>query len=296
MNKLLNKMERKLGRFAVPHLMYYVIIIYAAGAVIGLVAPDVYYSYLALDFGKVLHGQVWRLFTFLLEPYPLNSFMSYFWLAIELYLYYYIGTSLEQMWGTFRFNVYYISGVLCNIIAAGVLYAVFGDMIYPIGLSYISRSLFLAFAVVFPDIRLLVMFIIPVKMRWLGYLYGGYLAYEVVTYLLYGTKEGIAMAVAIVIAVANFLVFFFSTWRVRKITAEDVRRKTAGIQRQAKFKQQTNNVVSFPRHRCTVCGRTERDNPDLEFRFCSKCQGEHEYCMDHLYTHEHIVTYVDPGE
>ena len=289
MNKWLNKLERKYGSHAIPNLMYYIIIIYAAGAVIGLVAPSVYYNYLALDIGKVLHGQVWRLFTFLLEPYPLNSFLDYFWLMIELYLYYYIGRSLEQIWGSFRFNLYYLSGVLCNIIAAFILYAVMGDMIYPCGLTYISRSLFLAFAVVFPDVRLLLMFIIPIKVKWLGYLYGGILAYDVILYMLSGTKQGIAMGVAILVAVANFLVFFFSTRNYNRISPQQVRRKQ-------QYRKQTSNVTTFPRHRCTVCGRTERDNPDLEFRFCSKCQGEHEYCMEHLYTHEHIVTYINSGE
>ncbi len=292
MNQWLNKLERKLGRLAIPNLMYYVIIIYAAGAIIGLVAPGFYETYLSLDIGRVLHGQVWRLVTFLLHPYPFFSLASIFWLVIELALYYYIGRSLEQIWGTFRFNLYYLSGVFFNILAALILYFVFGDMIYPAGLTYISRSLFMAFAVVFPDVRLYVMFIIPVKMRWLGYLYGAYLGYDIVTYAMQGTKEGIAMAVAIVVAVANFLIFFIASRKLQRFRPKEIHRRQAYRDEVRK----ANNIANFPRHRCTVCGRTERDNPDLEFRFCSKCEGEHEYCMDHLYTHEHIVTYVDPGE
>ena len=292
MNDFLNKLERRFGRFAIRNLMYYIIVIYAVGAVIGLINEEFYWTYLSLDVGKVLHGQVWRLLTFLLEPYSFTSPLSFLFLVIELSFYYYVGRNLERAWGAFRFNLYYLSGLLFNILAAFVLYFVFGDMIYPIGISYISRALFMAFAVLFPDVTILLYFIIPVKAKWLGYLYGAFLIFRVVACFLSGTSAGITLGIAILLAVANFLIFFFSTRDYHRISPAEIKRKRQ-YQRQV---NQANNVVNFPRHRCTICGRTERDNRDLEFRFCSKCEGDHEYCLDHLYTHEHIKTYISQEE
>lgn len=281
MNKLLYKMERKFGRYAIHDFMKYVIMIYIAGAVIGMISPQIYYQYLCLDIGKVLHGQVWRLVTYLLAPYGLTSAVDILFLAIETYLYYYIGRNLENVWGAFRFNLYYISGVIFNIIAAFILYFVFDGMIYPMGLAYISRSLFLAFAVVFPNMQLLLFFVVPIKMKWLGYIYGAMLIFEVISYMSSFTPQGIAMGISILVAVANFLIFFFSTRDYRRISPKEVQRKR-------KFRRQTASVSQFPRHRCEVCGKTERDDPTLEFRFCSKCDGDHEYCMEHLFTHQHV--------
>ncbi|WP_343209553.1 hypothetical protein [Anaerolentibacter hominis] len=283
MNRFLNKVERKFGRYAIRDLMKYVVVIYLAGAVIGMFAPSFYYDYLALDIGKVLHGQVWRLVTFLLAPYGMTSMIDIIFLAIETYLYLFIGRSLENVWGAFRFNLYYVSGILFNIIAAFILYFVFGAAggSYPMGLTYINRSLFLAFTVIFPNMQLLLFFIIPIKVKWLGIIYGILIGVEVFSYFRMLTPMGISVGVAILVALANFLIYYLSTRNYKRVSPKEVKRK-------AEYKKQVNKVVNFPRHRCEVCGRTEKDNPELEFRFCSKCDGDHEYCMDHLYTHEHI--------
>ena len=126
MNNFLNKLERKFGRYAIPDLIRYVIVLYCAGAVIGMINPRIYYNYLCLDMSAVFRGQIWRLFTFLIEPYGFSSGMgmllSILFFVIQVQLFFLFGRSLEQAWGTFRFNMYFLSGYLFNIIAALILY------------------------------------------------------------------------------------------------------------------------------------------------------------------------------
>ena len=294
---VINKLERKYRKYAVPNLMRYIVLLYAVGFLLDFIAPGFYETFLALDMYAILHGQIWRLVTFIIQP-PSDSIL---FLLIELYLYYMIGTSLEHAWGAFRFNLYYISGMLFNIVGVAVFYFVtyliFGTgLSYPIGMFYINRSMFLAFAALYPNMQLLFMFIIPIKMKLIGWLYGIMMVWDVMQAVVLGiqTKNVLYFAYAfmILISVANFLVFFFATRNYRKISPKE-------IKRQQEFKRAVKragygNVVQFPgktavtRHKCAVCGRTELDDDSLEFRFCSKCDGNYEYCMEHLYTHEHV--------
>ena len=117
----MRKMERKFGRYAIPGLMRYVIILYIAGFLIGLFAPEFYNDYLALDIGAVLHGQIWRLVTFIIAPPDTSLWMA----LIVLYMYYMIGDNLERRWGTFAFNFYFLMGILFNILAAVITYIAF---------------------------------------------------------------------------------------------------------------------------------------------------------------------------
>ena len=118
----IDKLEKKFGRYAIQNLMYYIIILYAVGYVVQLFAPEFYASYLSLDVTAVLRGQIWRLFTFMI--YPPSS--GLFWFLISLYLYYSIGKTLEYQWGTFRFNLYFVTGVLLHIVGAFVSQFLFG--------------------------------------------------------------------------------------------------------------------------------------------------------------------------
>ena len=279
--KFLNKMERKFGKFAISNIMRYVLILYGIGTAIGFFMPRFYELFLALDFNMVLKGQVWRLVTFIMHPYPLggNLFSIVFFL-IEIYLYYMIGNSLENAWGAFRFNLYLLSGIIFNVIAALICYFTFG-VPYLIGLYYIFQSMFLAFAVLYPNVEFLIYMVLPIKVKWLGYLYAIVLGYEVVTSFLSGAY---VQGVAILVAMMNFLIFFLWSKKGKRISPEQAKRKR-------EFKKQVrtmSNMVGQPRHRCAICGRTEQDNPKLEFRFCSKCDGNFEYCSDHLFTHEHV--------
>ena len=161
MSKLFAKIEKKCSRFAIKHLMNYIIVIYIIGFFISWMYPEVYAKYLALDAAMILRGEVWRIFSFLLIS-PTNSPI---FVIFSLYLYYILGRTLESVWGPFRFNVYYFSGVIFTVLAAIIIYKVTGISYTGISTYYINMSLFLAFATVIPDMQLLFMFLIPIKMK-----------------------------------------------------------------------------------------------------------------------------------
>lgn len=266
----IDKLERKFGRFAVNNLMLYMIIFYAFGFLLEMTNPGFYYTYLALDAAAILHGQVWRLITFLLAPPSYNVL----WLVLLSFIYYSLGRTLEQIWGTFRFNLYILIGILGYILAAIIIYLVWG-VSYLLTADNLYLSMLLAFAVTIPDMKFYLYFVIPIKAKWLGVFYGVMIVLE----FLQSNGPG---RVAILMSLLNFLVFFVG---IRKPvqTVNQVKRRHEFTQ---KMKAGTG---SGPRHRCVVCGRTEQDDPNLEFRYCSKCAGNFEYCQEHLYTHVHVT-------
>lgn len=288
--KFLNKMERKFGKYAIRNLMTYVIGLYIIGIVIFMINPMFYYEYLMLDFGKIAQGQVWRLVTFLIQPVANLDFFIIF----SLYLYFMIGNTLENTWGAFRFNLYFFSGVLFNILACGIIYAVTG-LPFPMPLDYINQAMFFAFAALYPNVQMMLFFVLPIKIKYLAIMYGVLFGYNVYKVISAGAWwYGLAMLVAI----ANFLIFFLLTRNYKKFSPQQAKRR-ANFKRQVRNANNPDNVVQFrgktavTRHKCAVCGRTELDDENLEFRFCSKCDGNYEYCMDHLYTHEHV--HKDPN-
>lgn len=283
----LDKLEKKYGRYAIPNLMYYVIILYGVGFLLTYMDPSFYYRALSLDIEAILRGQIWRLVTFIVQP-PNNSLI---FIVFALYLYYMIGCSLENAWGSFRFNLYFFSGMFFHIVAAVILYFVF-DMPFPIGTWYLNMSLFFGFAALFPDVEFLLFFILPVKVKWLALLDGIYFAYTVLQAFLPAYGGGFygsvykANAVAAVVSILNFLIFFMGSRKVKPYSPKQMARKQEFKKkvRQAKPVRYGNGAI----HRCAVCGRTEADDPNLEFRYCSKCNGNYEYCRDHLFTHTHV--------
>ena len=222
----LDKLERKFGRYAIPNLMYYIIILYGAGFVLNMVNSSFYYQYLALDIGEVLHGQIWRLLTFIIQP-PSDSLI---FIVFAMYLYYMIGIQLERAWGTFRFNVYFFSGMFFHIFAAFIIYFAMG-LSLPMSSWYLNMSLFFAFAALYPDMEFLVFFILPVKVKWLALLDGLYFLYAVVQAFLPaygGSVFGIiykANAVAAVVSILNFLIFFLGSRNVRPYKPRQMKRK-----------------------------------------------------------------------
>lgn len=286
--ELLRKLERKYGRYAIVDLMKYISILYVMGAMLNLVNPYFYEQYLSLNIGMVLKGQVWRLVTFIMIPSGLSSGFDLIFFALELYLYLMIGRSLENAWGAFRFNMYYLSGLLFNIVAAFLLYFTLGGT-YPMGLAYINRAMFFAFAAIYPNVQFIVLFIIPVKVKYLAYLYAVVIGYDIFNNIRgaivtpYHTWRVvyIAIAVSIIVALLNFLIFFFATRNYKRISP-------ATRKRRRNYHNQVNRQKTVTRHKCAVCGRTELDDENLEFRFCSKCDGNYEYCMEHLFTHTHV--------
>lgn len=272
--KFLRKLEKNLGKYAVPNLMYYIILMYGAGIVIDLVMPGLYYQYLCLDAAAILRGQVWRLVTFLICPPSSGIFFN----LIAMFLYYSLGTTLERVWGTFRFNLYFFSGILFHIIAAFVLYFFMGVSV-PLTPFYLNNSLFLAFAATFPQMQFYLYGLLPVRAYWLGIFIGAEFLYE----FLFG---GLIARICIGLALLNFVIFFIMTRNYSKISPKE-------IQRKQKFKSEMKTAqaekIRLAHHKCAVCKRTEKDDPNLEFRYCSKCEGNLEYCMDHLYTHKHVT-------
>lgn len=270
---LLNKMERKFGRYAIPNLMYYIVILYAIGVVIQMTAPGIYLQYLMLDARAILRGQIWRIVTFMIWP-PSDAL---FFNVVAIYLYYNLGSTLERVWGTFRFNVYFFMGVIGHVVAALVIYLIFGK-VYLLTTDYLNFSLFFAFAATFPEMQFYLFFVIPVKAKWLAVFNGAYFLYG----FLFG---GMAGRIAIVMSLLNFIVYFFMS-RGGKYNPKEIKRKQ---QFKAQMREAAQAANSNVRHRCAVCGRTDADDPSLVFRFCSKCEGDYEYCQDHLYTHRHVT-------
>ena len=270
----LDKLEKKFGRFAIPNLTMYLIGAYIIGFGIYYFLPGLF-KWLTLEPYFILKGQVWRVISWVLVP-PSGSLSSIIFIVL---LYYSLGTALERAWGTFRYNVYIFSGILFTVIGAFALYLIAGTGMVGYGglfsTYYINMSIFLAFAVSYPDMELLLYFIIPIKMKWMAILYA--------VFILYGFIAGNFISkVAIAASLLNFVVFFLSTKKGYS-PKQQMRKK--------KYQKQSRPHMTYSngaRHRCAVCGRTELDDPNLEFRFCSKCNGNYEYCQDHLFTHEHV--------
>ena len=284
--KLLNKLERKYGRYAIHNLMKYVVMLYGIGLVIGTIAPGLYNVGLSLNFDMIKKGQVWRLITFII---PNVSIYDILFVALAAYLYYMIGNALERAWGAFRFNVYFFSGVIFNILASWITYLLTGVSISP-SLDYVYGTMFFAFAALYPNTQFLLYFLIPVKAKYLAWFDAALYIIMVVQYIM--SKNYYAI-IPVVVSMANFLIFFFTTRNYRRISPKEFERK-ARFRRQMNAGRNTGNTSTqrghtvITRHKCAVCGRTELDDDRLEFRFCSKCDGNYEYCMDHLFTHEHV--------
>ena len=298
----LNKLERKFGRYAIPNLIVYLIGAYCIGFVLNMFSPSIL-SYLNFQPYYILHGQIWRIVTWILMPTDSNIIF----LLIMMMFYYQLGMALERAWGTFRFNAYLIGGILITVVgsllAYGIIYVLFGSamalsasaiMGQMISTRYINMSIFLAFATLYPDMQLLLYFIIPIKMKWMAAVYAIMMVFNVFdiykSVLAMTQSQAISlwyagiMLLCIVLSLLNFLIFFLSTRNLSRYTPHEMHRR-----------QQFHAQMREPRpgsgitkHKCAVCGRTELDDPTLEFRFCSKCEGNYEYCQDHLFTHQHI--------
>lgn len=298
----LNKLERKFGRYAIPNLIVYLIGAYCVGFVLNMAAPG-FLGYLNFQPYYILHGQTWRIFTWIFMPTDTNIIF----LAIMMLFYYQLGTTLERTWGTFRFNVYIIGGILLTVIgslaAYGLIYLFAGQgMAYStssimgqlISTTYINMSIFLAFAVMYPDMQILLYFVIPIKMKWMAVFYAVMMVSNVweIYQSIYSYTQSASsarwyagiMLLCIVLSLLNFLIFFLSTRNLNRYTPHEIHRRQ-------QFKAQMREPrpgSGIAKHKCAVCGRTELDDPTLEFRFCSKCEGNYEYCQDHLFTHQHI--------
>lgn len=255
---LLDKLERKFRGIGIPNITLYLV----AGQgllFLFLYAGRVDLTRALLIPALVLQGEWWRLFSFLFVP-PSTSVIFIFF---ALYLFYLMGSALENHWGTFRYNVFLLSGYLLTVGAS------FLTPFSPATNVFIGGSVFLAFAFLFPEFQLYLFFILPVKIKWLALLaWIGY-AWSFLT-------GSWTTRLLIMAAIGNVLLFFGRDilWRIksgkRKMTEQA--RTLAG------------SKEAF--HRCTVCGRTDLSHPDMDFRYCPECGGLG-YCRDHIESHEH---------
>lgn len=293
----ISKLERKFGKYSISNIMVYLIALQVTGFFLVLVTGNTlfYYQYLSLDASSILHGQVWRMVTFLMVPFTTSTgVMDMFWGVLFLYVYYRIGLSLEHYWGTFRLNVYLISGILFHIVGAMLAYFIVGTS-FPLVTTYLYLSLFFAFTASFPETQFLLFFVIPVKAKYLGIVNGIFFGFAMLQGILPSYANDIvygsyykANAIAAFVSILNFLIFFFSSRTMKSRSPKQVMRKQKFKKEIKKAQRPQANYGNGAKHKCTVCGRTELDDPTLEFRYCSKCKGNHEYCQEHLFTHQHI--------
>lgn len=286
----LNKLERKIGKYAIPNLSKHLIFGYILGYVIYFINPALI-DFMTLNPYLIVHGQVWRLVTWIIIP---PSGFDIIWTAVMLYFYYSVGNDLERTWGTFYYNVYIFMGMIFTALGSFLVMALsyalqpeimvnigavgyFDIVSYYFSTYYVNMSIFLGFAATFPEARVLLMFIIPIKVKWLGVAYAAMLVLGMIQG---NTIERVVIASSLL----NFAVFFLMTRRgIRRMTPREVKRRH-DFQKEVKKAR----PMSVAKHKCAVCGKNSEDNPDAEFRFCSKCNGNYEYCQDHLFTHTHV--------
>ena len=279
MNKLNQMIDRfclSHPRFGIPNLILYLI----GGNILVYLLDYVSYSRVAVsallefDRGLVLQGQVWRLFTFVFTSWG-QGLLTF---LLAMYFLWFVGSSLQREWGTAKFSCYYLLGWLLSMLCGMITgYA---------SSSYLDMTMFLAFATLFPDVQFLLFFFIPIKAKWLAWADGVLLGLGLLVSILNQDWGGV---LAVVMAVLNYLIFFWPElmYQVRRLRG------------QAKYSRQSN-VIQFKKaardlkrqnytHKCDVCGRTDTEYPELEFRYCSKCAGYHCYCIDHINNHEHVT-------
>ena len=273
-------------RFGIPRLMLYIVIGNILVYVFGLMdTTGTLYSLLYFDPALFCRGQVWRLLTFALVP-TTNGIL---WLAISLYFYYFIGSALENAWGPGKFTIYYFSGMLLTALYSLIVYFIAGKRIL-VSASYLNLSLFFAFATLWPEQRVLLFFVIPVKMKWLAWIDAAFFLLQIVSGVIAGQ---VWAALVPVVAMLTYLVFC-GEWLFDLIRPNRVQQKVKQKARTIQFKeaaakiQRQQQAQGFTR-KCAVCGRTDADNPGLEFRFCSRCAGYHCFCEDHINNHIHFT-------
>jgi hypothetical protein len=269
---LLSRMESKFGRFAVPNLTVILIVgqvfLYLAREFAPGQANGDVLEKIRLIPAEVMSGEVWRLVTFLFDPPQVNVlFAFFFW-----YMFYFMGTALEASWGSFRYNLFLLVGYIASLIVAASLYFAPGGAALPANNGFLYGTVFLAFARLYPDFVLYIMFILPVKIRWLAIL-------QWIMYALAFLSGDWMMKGMITASVANYFLFF----------GHDIWQGVKSGHRRMRHKSRSVTAPKRLVHKCAVCGLTSDTAPQTQFRYCSKCDGERCYCPEHLQNHEHVT-------
>jgi len=244
---------------------------------------DTLYQLLVFSPTDILRGQVWRLLTFVFVPVHIHPI----WLFIMLYLSLMLGTSLERTWGTPKFTIYYLLGIVLLATAGMLAYllpisaSVFAGFF--VGGYYIHAFLIITFATLYPDAPFRIMFIIPVRAKWIGLVTAGFLVYQMVIAWRHFPVNLIPLVL--------FFVYFLFTWDTwsRYLGLRNKKRSNTRVnfKRAAKRIRKENRNRPYTR-KCAVCGKTDADYPEMEFRYCSRCNGYHCFCMEHINNHVHF--------
>ena len=275
MNTIRNAMERfcrEHPNFGIPNLMKYITIANVVLWILNMVNTRVL-GYMVFSPYYILHGQIWRLISFIFIP-PSTSWIAF----IAFYFYYFIGNTLERAWGTGMFTMYFFCGVILTILYGFLIYWIFG-ISFSISATYIYLSMFFSFAALYPDMQVLLFFIIPIKMKWLAVIDGVLFVLEIIS-------ASFPANLIPIVAMLNFLIFcggdLLQAFGIQKKTKTTInfKREAAKIKR--------DQAASLYHHKCAVCGRTDSEYPDLQFRYCSRCAGYHCFCQDHINNHIHF--------
>ena len=263
---------RKHPNFGIPNLMRYIVIANAVFWVMGAINP-VLMNYMLFNPALILRGQIWRLISFVFIP-PSTGVLAF----IAFYFYYWIGSTLEQQWGTGQFTIYFFTGVILTILYGFLIYFITGRSV-SLSSTYIFLSMFFSFAALFPDMQVLFMFIIPVKMKYLALVDAGFFLLSVIT-------TPFPENLLPVVAVLNFLIFCGG--ELKNLLPRRQSRSTINFKRESARIRREESRKLYTR-KCAVCGRTDADYPNLDFRYCSRCAGYHCFCADHINNHIHFT-------
>lgn len=298
--KQINRFCWKHPNFGIPHLINYILIGNIIVFVLDMVSNGAATGLFSLDFGAaVLNFQFWRLLTFIFVP---NSSKP-FWFVVSLFFYYFLGNTMEQEWGTAKFSLFYLVGIILTYFASIVTYFWTGGGVF-MTLSAVHDTLFLAFATLFPEEWIRIYFLIPVKAKWLALFYVFIEVWDIISInrILLPFLLPILLP-PLVASWLNYMMFFWSdlkeivgrsfrrakhqnskqTINFKKATRAYQERDTAHPQKPGKSYQEKGYI-----HKCAVCGKTDTDFPDMVFRYCSKCNGYYCYCEEHINNHEHV--------
>ncbi len=259
---ILDRLQRRFGRFAVPHVTVAFICCQVVFYVIQYSQEGIL-DKATLVPNLVLQGEVWRLVSFLFQPPVTNPlFAFFFW-----YLFYIMGTTLENTWGTFRYNLFLLVGYLATV---GAAFITPGQDTHG---GFLQGSVFLAFAFLYPNFQLMLFFLLPIKIKWLALLqWIGY-------FCAVAFAPSWSIRLAVIASISNFLLFFGRDLVLRVKTGH----------RKMEYQAQQIKHRDKPRHECRVCGLTDKMDPRMSFRYCSKCEGSCCYCSEHLRNHEHVT-------
>ena len=286
-DRLIDRFAIKHPNFGIPHLINYILAGNIFIYILDLFSNGAATQLLGLDISSVVYGlQIWRPFTFVFVPESSRPL----WFIVSIFFYYFLGNTMEQSWGTPKFTLFYLTGALLTILADLVTFFWTGGASYILILSAVHDTLFLAFATLYPDAPLRLYFILPIKAKWLAAFYVFMQVWNLLS--INGLLLPIILPVilpALLASWINYLLFFWSDISGFFRNAQAQRRhqtspQTINFKRAQQEIQQRKGYL----HKCSVCGITDQDAPDMDFRYCSKCNGYYCYCANHINNHTHI--------